>query len=61
MYDRVDILDMPTNIWMDQVFNHLLISVDRGSGWIFARSTTKLGITGAKMAHLPLDSNRGEI
>jgi len=51
---RVDIFDIPTTTWMDQVFDRLIICVDRGSGLIFALPTTKLQITGDKMAHILL-------
>lgn len=57
----VYIFDMPKTIWMDHEFDYLLIFVHRGCGWMFARPTTKLGLTGEKRAHLRLDSSWAEL
>ena len=36
-------------------FNSMLVCVDRLSGWVIARPTTKLGLTAEKAAHLVMD------
>jgi len=47
--------------WLGDNYDFVLLFVDRRSGWIFARPTTKLFLTGEKKDHLLLDSSWGEM
>jgi hypothetical protein len=57
----LDIFDMPSTTWLGNPYDCVLLCVDRASGWIVARPTTKMGLTGEKAAHLLLDSSWGEM
>ena len=57
----LDVFTMPSVEWRGQVFDAFLMCVDRHSGWMVARPTQKLGLTGEKAAHLMLDSTWGEV
>ena len=57
----LDVFDMPSTTWLGQSYDCVLLCVDRASGWIVARPTTKLGLTGEKSAHQLLDSSWGEL
>jgi len=57
----LDIFEMEPATWLNDDYDCVLLCVDRTSGWIIARPTTKLGLTGEKAAHLFLDSSWGEM
>ena len=57
----LDVFSMPTAVWEGQQFDAFLLCVDRLSGWLIARPTQKLGLTGAKAAKLLLDGSWGEL
>ena len=51
----VDIFSMPETKWQGEMYDCFLLCVDRLSGWMVARPTTKLGLTAEKAARLLLD------
>ena len=57
----LDLFYMPTAVWEGQEFDAFLLCVDRLSGWMVARPTQRLGLTGAKAARLLLDGSWGEL
>lgn len=57
----MDMFSMPTVEWQGEQFDCFLLCVDRLSGWMLAKPSTKLGLTGEKAAHLMLDGGWGEI
>jgi hypothetical protein len=57
----LDVFSMPTVEWQGQKFDAFLMCVDRHSGWMVARPTLHLGLTGEKAAHLLLDNAWGEV
>ena len=57
----LDVFSMPQAKWDDQIYDAYILCVDRHSGWILAKPTTKSGLTGEKAAHLLLDTTWGEI
>ena len=57
----LDIFSMPATEWLGQPFDSYLLCVDRLTGWMVARPTTKQGMTGERAAHLLLDSSWGEV
>ena len=52
---------MPSAEWLGQQFDCYLLCVDRLTGWMIARPTTKQGLSGEKAAHLLMDSSWGEV
>ena len=52
----LDIFSLPEVDWHQQKFDSMLLCVDRLSGWVVAKPTTKLGLTAEKAAHLMLDN-----
>jgi hypothetical protein len=57
----LDVFSMPPTVWLGQNFDCYLLCVDRLTGWMIARPTTKQGLTGERVAHLLLDSSWGEV
>ena len=57
----MDMFSMPPVEWQGESFDCFLLCVDRLSGWILARPSSKLGLTGEKAAHLMLDAGWGEL
>ena len=58
----MDMFSMPPVEWQEEIFDcFFLLCVDRLSGWMLARPSTKLGLTGEKAAHLMLDGGWGEL
>ena len=57
----LDIFSMPAVTWLGQPYDCFLLCVDRLTGWMLARPTTKQGLTGEKAAHLLVDSSWGEV
>ena len=57
----LDVFDMPPSTWLGNTYDCVLLCVDRASGWIVARPTTKIGLTGERAAHLLLDTSWGEM
>ena len=57
----LDIFQMPNAEWQGQVYDAFLMCVDRHSGWMIARPTQYVGLTGEKAAYLLLDSAWGEV
>jgi hypothetical protein len=57
----LDIFSMPPATWLGESFDCYLLCVDRLTGWMIARPTTKQGLTGEKAAHLLMDSSWGEV
>ena len=57
----LDIFSMPSTEWLGQNFDAYLLCVDRLSGWMIARPTTKQGLSGERAAHLLFDASWGEI
>ncbi len=51
----LDIFSLPRVEWRGKVFDAMLLCVDRQSGWVLARPTTKLGLTAEKAAKLVMD------
>lgn len=52
---------MPETEWEGEMYDCFLMCVDRHTGWMVAKPTQKLGLTGKKAAHLLLDSSWGEM
>ena len=52
----LDVFALPKAQWEGNVFDSLVLCVDRLSGWIIARPTTKEGLTAKKTAHLLMDN-----
>ena len=52
----LDIFSMPTETYNNEEFDCMLVCVDRLSGWIIAKPTTKLGLTAKKAATLLLEN-----
>ena len=63
LFDSVclDVASFPLVEWQGEVYDSVLLCVDRLSGWIIARPTTLAGITAEKAAHLILDYGWNEI
>ena len=57
----LDIFSMPVTEWRGQHFDAFLLCVDRHSGWMLAKPTQKVGLTGEKAAQFLLDSTWGEV
>lgn len=57
----LDVFSMPSVTWLGQSYDCYLLCVDRLTGWMVARPTTKTGLSGEKAAHLLLDSSWGEV
>jgi len=57
----LDIFSMPPVTWLGQPYDCYLLCVDRLTGWMLARPTTKQGLTGERAAHLLMDSSWGEV
>ena len=57
----MDMFSMPVVEWQGESFDCFLLCVDRLSGWMIARPSTKLGLTGEKAAHLMLDGGWGDL
>ena len=57
----LDIFSMPPTEWLEKPFDCYLLCVDRLTGWMIARPTTKQGLTGEKAANLLMDSSWGEV
>ena len=51
----LDIFSLPRVEWKGKVSDSMLLCVDRMSGWVIARPTTKVGLTAEKAAHLVMD------
>ena len=51
----LDIFSMPKVTWQSESYDTILLSVDRHSGWIIARPTQYLGLTGEKCGHLLME------
>ena len=52
----LDVFALPKAQWEGNVFDSLVLCVDRLSGWIIARPTTKEGLTAKKTAHILMDN-----
>jgi hypothetical protein len=52
----IDIFALPATTWEEQQYDCMVLCIDRLSGWVIARPSTKLGLTGSKAAHLLLDA-----
>ena len=52
----LDIFALPEVKWQEQVYDALLLCVDRMSGWVIARPCNKVGLTAEKAAHMVLDN-----
>ena len=52
----LDVFSLPQVEWQGERFDALLLCVDRLSGWVLARPTTKLGLTAEKAARLMMDN-----
>ena len=52
----LDVFSLPRVEWQGNTFDSLLLCVDRLSGWIIAKPTTKLGLTAEKAAHLVMEN-----
>ena len=57
----LDIPDLPGVEYEGEYYDAMVICVDRHSGWIVARPTQRLGITGKKAAQLMINSSWGEM
>ena len=57
----IDVFSMPETTWQGETYDAILLCVDRHSGWMIARPTTKSGLTGERAAHLLIDSGWGEM
>ena len=57
----LDIFSMPPTDWLGQHFDCYLLCVDRLTGWMVARPTTKQGLSGERAAHLLIDGSWGEL
>ena len=51
----MDIFSMPTEKWQGQMYDAILLCVDRLTGWIIALPCLKLGLTAEKAAHMMLE------
>jgi hypothetical protein len=51
----MDVFAMPEVEYGNSKFDCILLSVDRLSGWVIAKPTTKLGLTAQKAANLMMD------
>ena len=51
----LDVFSMPEVQWDHQTYDCILLCVDRLSGWVLAKPSTKLGLTAKKAAHLMMD------
>jgi len=51
----LDVFSLPTVEWQGEIFDVLLLCVDRLSLWMVAKPTQKLGLTSEKAAHLMMD------
>jgi hypothetical protein len=57
----LDVFSMPNTVWLGQPYDCYLLCVDRLTGWMVARPTTKQGLTGERAAHLLLDASWGDV
>jgi len=57
----LDIFEMQPSTWFVDNYDCVLLCNDRTSGWVIARPTTTLGLTGENAAHLLLDSSWDEM
>ena len=57
----IDVTHLGEVEWQGNTYDSILLCVDRLSGWIIARPTTKEGLTGEKAAHLLIDQSWGEM
>ena len=57
----LDVFSLPETKWLGKTYDSFLLCVDRLSGWVIAKPTTKAGLTGEKAAHLMLDGGWGEL
>ena len=63
LFDSVclDVASFPPVEWLGEIYDSVLLCVDRLSGWIIARPTTLAGLTAEKAAHLILDHGWNEV
>ena len=52
----LDVFALPAATWAGQIYDALLVCVDRLSGWIIARPCQKLGLTAERAAHLVMEN-----
>ncbi len=52
----LDFFSFPRVQWQGEMFDFLLMCVDRLSGWVIARPTRNVGLTAQKAAHLIIDN-----
>ena len=52
----LDIFALPPVKWEGHMYDNFLVCVERLSGWIVARPTTKVGLTAERAAHLILEN-----
>ena len=57
----LDIFSMPETTWLGVQYDCYLMCVDRLTGWMVARPTTKRGMSGERAANLLIDSSWGEV
>ena len=57
----LDVFSMPIVELQGAFYDAFLMCVDRHSGWMIVKPTTKTGLTGERAAHLLLDSTWGEV